>query len=137
MCDALRLCVCAALAASATVSLAAEPTGAASYLSIRATSVALRHVEVIDGTGSAPRADQTLVIVGGRIAAVGPDSGTAIPAGAEVRDYSGYAVLPGLVGMHDHLFYTASRETQRSSPGGIEPGFIVNEIPYTAPRLSG
>lgn len=133
--DALRLCVCAALAASATVSLAAEPTGAASYLSIRATSVALRHVEVIDGTGSAPRADQTLVIVGGRIAAVGPDSGTAIPAGAEVRDYSGYAVLPGLVGMHDHLFYTASRDTQRSSPGGIEPGFIVNEIPYTAPRL--
>ena len=133
--NALRLCVCAALAASATASLGAEPADAASYLAIRATSVALRHVEVIDGTGGAARADQTLVIVGGRIAAVGPDAGTAIPAGAEVRDYAGYAVLPGLVGMHDHLFYTASRETQRSSPGGIEPGFVVNEIPYTAPRL--
>ncbi|MBV8343236.1 MAG: amidohydrolase family protein, partial [Gammaproteobacteria bacterium] len=48
---------------------------------------------------------------------------------------AGYAVLPGLVGMHDHLFYTASRETQRKSAGGTEPGFLVNEIPYTAPRL--
>jgi imidazolonepropionase-like amidohydrolase len=44
-------------------------------------------------------------------------------------------VLPGLVGMHDHLFYTASREPQRNSPAGVEPGFIVNEIPYSAPRL--
>ncbi|HYB65966.1 MAG TPA: amidohydrolase family protein [Steroidobacteraceae bacterium] len=125
----------AALAALAPCGHGAEQNDAAWYLAIRATSVALRHVEVIDGTGGAPRADQTLVIVGGRIAAVGPDSGTAIPAGAEVRDYAGYAVLPGLVGMHDHLFYTASRDAQRNSPGGMEPGFVVNEIPYTAPRL--
>lgn len=126
---------CSAAAACATASSAAEPTDAASYLSIRATSLALRHVEIIDGTGAAPRTDQTLVIVGGRIAAVGPDAGTAIPPDAEVRDYAGYAVLPGLVGMHDHLFYTASRDTQRNSPGGMEPGFVVNEIPFTAPRL--
>jgi imidazolonepropionase-like amidohydrolase len=133
--DAFRLGVGAVLAAWVAVSFGAEPSGAAWYLATRATSVALRHVEVIDGTGGAPRADQTLVIVGGRIAAVGPDADTPIPAGAEVRDYAGYAVLPGLVGMHDHLFYTASRDTQRNSPGGMEPGFVVNEIPYTAPRL--
>ncbi len=133
--DALRVWVWTALAACATASFGAEPTGAASYLSIHAASLALRHVEIIDGTGAAPRVDQTLVIVGERIAAVGPDPGTAIPPGAEVRDYGGYALLPGLVGMHDHLFYTASRDTQRNSPGGLEPGFVVNEIPYSAPRL--
>ncbi len=126
---------CAALAACAAPGSGAELSDAASYLSIRAPSVVLRHVEIIDGTGAAPRLDQTLVIAGERIAAVGPDAGTAIPAGALVRDYSGYAVLPGLVGMHDHLFYTASRDTQRNSPGGLEPGFVVNEIPYSAPRL--
>ena len=130
-----RYAVLAGLAALATAGQGAEPTGAAWYRSIRAPSVALRHVEVIDGTGAAPRADQTLVIVGGKIAAVGPDSSTTIPPDAEVRDYTGHSVLPGLVGMHDHLFYTASRDTQRNSPGGMEPGFIVNEIPYTAPRL--
>jgi imidazolonepropionase-like amidohydrolase len=112
----------------------AEPDSA-DYLSIRATSVALRHVEIIDGTGAAPRIDQTLVITDGRIAAAGPAASTAVPNGALVRDYAGYSVLPGLVGMHDHLFYTASRDTQRNSPGGLEPGFVVNEIPYSAPRL--
>jgi hypothetical protein len=123
------------VAAFAVPSLGVEPTDAASYLSIRSASLALRHVEIIDGTGAAPRADQTLVIVGGRIAAVGPDAGTAIPPDAEVRDYAGHALLPGLVGMHDHLFYTASRDTQRNSPAGLEPGFVVNEIPFSAPRL--
>jgi imidazolonepropionase-like amidohydrolase len=113
----------------------AELTDSASYLSIQGSTVALRHVEVIDGTGAAPRTDQTLLITNGKIAAIGPTDSTPIPSGALQRDYAGYAVLPGLVGMHDHLFYTASRETQRNSPGGLEPGFVVNEIPYSAPRL--
>ena len=117
------------------VSRAAELGDSASYLAIRAPSVALRHVEVIDGTGAAPRSDQTLLIADGRIAALGPASSTAIPRGALVRDYAGFTVFPGLVGMHDHLFYTAARELQRSSPAGIEPGIVVNEIPFTAPRL--
>jgi imidazolonepropionase-like amidohydrolase len=123
------------LAWLATSSAFAQPTDSASYLSLRAASVALRHVEIIDGTGAAPRTDQTLLISNGRIAAVGPAASTPIPSDAVVRDYAGYTVLPGLVGMHDHLFYTASRETQRNSTAGVEPGFVVNEIPYSAPRL--
>ena len=114
----------------------AEPgAGNSAYLSIRAPNVALRHVAVIDGTGEAAHPDQTIVIAEGRIATVGPAATTTIPAGTEIHDYSGYSVLPGLVGMHDHLFYTASREAQRSSPAGLEPGFLVNEVPFSAPRL--
>ena len=124
-----------ALGAFAASSPAAELSDSASYLSVRAPSVVLRHVSIIDGTGAAARTDQTLIIDQGRIAALGPASSTTIPPGALVRDYPGYAVLPGLVGLHNHLFYTASRDTQRNSPAGIEPGFVVNEIPYSAPRL--
>ncbi len=124
-----------ALAASAASTLGAQLSDSASYLAVREPSIALRHVEIIDGTGGAARSDQTLIIANGRIAAVGPASSTAIPNGIPVRDYAGFAVLPGLIGMHDHLFYTASRDTQRNSPAGIEPGFIVNEIPFSAPRL--
>lgn len=130
-----RWILCAPLAALVAPGFAAGPTDAAAYVALHAPVLALRHVEVIDGTGAAPRADQTLVIKDGRITALGPDGSTAIPSDALVRDYTGHAVLPGLVGMHDHLFYTASRDTQRNSPGGIEPGFVVNEIPYSAPRL--
>jgi imidazolonepropionase-like amidohydrolase len=123
------------LAGFSSATFGTEPTDSASYLAIRAPVVALQHVEVIDGTGAAPRADQTLIIANERIVAVGPASSMVIPAGAAIRDCAGYAVLPGLVGMHDHLFYTASRDTQRNSAGGLEPGFVVNEIPYSAPRL--
>jgi imidazolonepropionase-like amidohydrolase len=123
------------LSGFAVPGVAAELSDSASYVSIRAPTVALRHVEIIDGTGAAPLTDQTLIIINGRIATVGPAAGTTIPAGALLRDYPGCAVLPGLVGMHDHLFYTASREAQRNSAAGLEPGFVVNEIPYSAPRL--
>ncbi len=67
--------------------------------------VALVHVQVIDGTGAPARPDQTLVIREGRIAALGPQATTAIPAGAVVLDLTGRSVIPGLVMVHEHLFY--------------------------------
>lgn len=69
--------------------------------------LALVHVRVIDGTGAAARADQTLVITEGKIAALGDAATTKIPGGAKVLDLSGYTVIPGLVGMHDHMYYPA------------------------------
>lgn len=69
--------------------------------------VALAHVRVMDGTGAAARADQTVVIAEGKIAALGDAAVTKIPEGAKVLDLSGYTVIPGLVGMHDHLYYPA------------------------------
>jgi len=69
--------------------------------------VALAHVRVIDGTGAGPRGDQTLIIAEGKIAALGAAATTKIPDGAKVLDLSGYTVIPGLVGMHDHMYYPA------------------------------
>jgi len=69
--------------------------------------VALARVRVMDGTGAAARADQTVVIEDGKIAALGDAAATKIPEGAKVLDLSGYTVIPGLVGMHDHLYYPA------------------------------
>ncbi|MDE2135954.1 MAG: amidohydrolase family protein [Gammaproteobacteria bacterium] len=131
----VRCILCVLPAILAAPGFAAGPIDAAAYVVLHAPVLALRHVEVIDGTGAAPRTDQTLIIQDGRISALGPEASTPIPSDALVRDYIGHTVLPGLVGMHDHLFYTASRDTQRNSPAGIEPGFVVNEIPYSAPRL--
>lgn len=67
--------------------------------------VALTHVRVIDGTGAPARADQTLIVKDGRIASIGAAASIAIPPNATVLDLRGRSVVPGLVGMHDHLFY--------------------------------
>ena len=67
--------------------------------------VALSHVRVIDGTGKPGKDDQTVIIEHGRIAAVGDAAAVSVPPGASTLDLRGRTVIPGLVGMHDHLFY--------------------------------
>jgi enamidase len=75
------------------------------YVAVDTAVVALTHVRVIDGTGAPARVNQTLVIRDGRIAALGDAASTSVPAGAKVMDLSGKSVIPGLVMMHEHLFY--------------------------------
>ncbi|HSJ30209.1 MAG TPA: amidohydrolase family protein [Longimicrobiales bacterium] len=82
--------------------------GVREMVAVSESVVALTNVRVIDGTGAAPRENQTVVIENGRIAAVGPTAGTTAPAGARVLDLPGHTVFPGIVGMHNHTFYTTS-----------------------------
>jgi imidazolonepropionase-like amidohydrolase len=85
------------------------------FVKVEAPALVLEHVRVIDGTGAPPREDQTLFIAGGKLVA-------QAPAGARRIDLTGRTVMPGLVGMHDHLFY----------PMG---GAIFGEMAYSFPRL--
>src|SRR5881296_1864686 len=96
--------------------------GVREYITVDTSVVALTHVLVVDGTGAAPKADQTVVMRAGKIAAVGPAASVPVPAGARVMDMSGSTVIPGLIGMHDHLFYTAA-------------GGRAVQMGYTGPRL--
>jgi imidazolonepropionase-like amidohydrolase len=66
-------------------------------------TVALTHATVIDGTGAAPMADSTMLIRGGRIAAVYPAGSRPAPNGARVEDLAGKWVIPGLIDAHVHL----------------------------------
>jgi len=75
------------------------------FVKIESPVIALTHVRVIDGTGSPVRENQTLVISGDKIQGIGDSTVTVIPSGAKTLDLTGYTVIPGLVGMHDHLFY--------------------------------
>src|SRR5437879_2185061 len=79
-----------------------------SFISVDSPVVALEHVRVIDGTGAAALADQTIVIEAGNIREIGKSGGVSIPSGARTIDLTGRSIIPGLVGMHDHLFYPAA-----------------------------
>ena len=89
------------------------------FASVIEPVVALVNATIIDGTGTAPRPGQTVVIRDGRIAEVGPSASITVPAGARRMDLVGHTVIPGIVGMHDHLFYTAvgGRAAQMSFTG--------------------
>ena len=75
------------------------------YTSVDTSVVALTHVRVIDGTGAPARENQTLIIRDGNIAELGDAAAVQVPAGALVLDLTGKSVIPGLVMMHEHLFY--------------------------------
>jgi enamidase len=96
-----------ALLTTNMVSAQRPPLGPAvrPYVKIDASVVALVHARVIDGTGAPARANQTLILSDGNIAAVGDDGTVPVPAGALTLDLTGKSVIPGLVMMHEHLFY--------------------------------
>lgn len=84
--------------------------------------VALTHVRVIDGTGAPARPDQTIVLRGGRIEAVGDAATTPVPPAAAEVNLAGQTVTPGWVMLHEHTFYPAG------------PGHY-NWVGVTFPRL--
>jgi imidazolonepropionase-like amidohydrolase len=75
------------------------------YVSVDAPVVILTNARVIDGTGGPVREGQTIVIKDGLIAAVGAATTVTPPEGARVIDLTGKTVLPGLVMVHEHLYY--------------------------------
>jgi hypothetical protein len=68
-----------------------------------AAGLALTHARVLDVERGRWVPEQTVVVAGGTITAVGPSKTTKVPAGAEVMDLGGKALLPGLWDMHVHL----------------------------------
>jgi imidazolonepropionase-like amidohydrolase len=75
------------------------------FVSVNAPVVVITHVRLVDGSGSPAKEDQTIVITGEKISAVGKAGQVAIPQGAHVLDRTGTTVIPGIVGLHDHLYY--------------------------------
>ena len=75
------------------------------FIRTEAPLIALTHVRVIDGTGAAAKDDQTIVISEGKIQSVEPSATAKMPANAQTMDLNGYTVMPGLIGMHDHMFF--------------------------------
>lgn len=103
----LATLVVAVALSSAVMAQRLQVTGqqARGFIKVDADVVAITHVRVIDGTGAPARADQTIVLSGGNIAAVGPAASTVVPGGATVIDGTGKSVMPGLVMVHEHTYY--------------------------------
>jgi imidazolonepropionase-like amidohydrolase len=77
------------------------------FIKTRAPIIAISNLEVIDGTGTSVLTGQTVLIDHGKIAAVGPTAQVTVPAGATTIDGTSKTLIPGLVGMHEHLFYVS------------------------------
>ncbi|RSL16806.1 imidazolonepropionase-like amidohydrolase [Edaphobacter aggregans] len=127
---ALAICL-----ATAAITLPAQtptpPPAVAKFIKINGPRTLLTHVRIIDGTGGAPLEDQSILIEGGKITSISSTLPTA--AQAQVLDLHGYTAIPGLVGMHDHMYYIA--RPNFDALGNSEPPLIVPQMTFSAPRM--
>jgi imidazolonepropionase-like amidohydrolase len=101
------------------------PASVAKFITDSAQVIAFTDVTVIDGTGSPARYHQTIIISNGLITQSGNKENIKIPGGADIKNCSGKTVIPGMVMLHEHLYYT------------MEMGdfFNMTEMPYSFPRM--
>lgn len=95
------------------------------FIAVDTTNFAITNVTVIDGTGGEVKEGQTLVISNGLIQDVGNTVSVVIPKHSLLINGTGKTVIPGLVMLHEHLFY--------SKP--FENWFSVGQMTFTFPRL--
>ena len=98
---------------------------ASTALSHAQTSIVLRGARIVDGLGGDPIDNGSIVISDGRIAAVGPAASTTPPAGAEIVDYSGKTIIPGLISAHSHVGIFAGLKV---APENYNRDFILQQL---------
>lgn len=86
----------------------------------------ITHVTIIDATGSAPKPDQTIVIVAGRIIEIGKSSKVRGPRGSQILDATGKFLIPGLWDMHVHIAGVSSNPAW--SKQVVLPLYVANGV---------
>jgi enamidase len=92
------------------------------FIQYQQDQIAIKNVNVIDGTGSPVKRQQTVIIRDGKIQAFGKTVNVKIPNEATVIDGHGKTLIPGLVMMHEHMFYPTGKAN-------------YTEMLYSFPRL--
>ena len=119
-----RISATFALATAAAALATAQPQfsdAVRTFIKVDAPVVALTNVRVIDGTGAPARANQTVIIKGGNIEAIGDSASVSPPQGATTLDLAGRSVIPGLVMVHEHLYYPDRSGRLRSARRELHP----------------
>ncbi|MGZ5105699.1 MAG: amidohydrolase family protein, partial [Usitatibacter sp.] len=118
--------ILAALAAPWALAQRAESFDARvkQYVVHDAPRIRIDDVRVVDGTGAAARPGQSILLRDGRIERVGDRAALAGEAADTVIDGKGRTVVPGLVMMHEHLFFI---DVLADAP-------MYNSEPFAAPK---
>jgi imidazolonepropionase-like amidohydrolase len=117
----LRLPTAAVLLSSAALAPAQVAAALKPYVAEDSPVIVLLHARVVDGTGATAAEDQRIDIEAGKIRRVqSAKLRNALPRNAKVIDLSGKTVIPGLVGMHEHLFYTGPERGKDGLPFWVE-----------------
>jgi len=91
------------VARAASDGMAAMADTAAAISPAASHAIAVTGGTILDMTARKPIVDGTVVVIDGRITAVGPSGRVAVPPGATIVNAAGKTVMPGLWDMHAHF----------------------------------
>jgi imidazolonepropionase-like amidohydrolase len=99
----------------------------------------IRAGHLLDVNTGAEPAEQTIVVVGDKIAAITPTASTFAGPDDKVIDLSGLTVLPGLIDVHTHLthatnfdpFFTVTMTPAKEAIIGVENAKVTLEAGFT------
>ena len=95
------------------------------FITVNADTLALINANIVDGTGSPAKPGQTIMVIKGRIANVGSSADISISQSAKIIDCRGKTIIPGMIMMHEHMFYGEF----------VPPYYLGLEMPLSFPRL--
>ena len=105
------------------------------FVSVPEDWVVLRGVRLVDGTGAPARDDMSVEIRGGVIRAVGTVDEVGMPDGARIIEATGQTLMPGLVMLHEHLFYPSGERRYNTNEVSFPPLYLAGGV--TTMRTGG
>lgn len=106
-----------------------------SFVTVSAPHFVVRDVTLIDGTGESARPGVSVEVRDGRIVRVGPVESVGVPEGAQVVDGAGQTMIPGLVMLHEHLFYPSGQARYNTNEISFPPLYLAGGV--TTMRTGG
>jgi imidazolonepropionase-like amidohydrolase len=106
------------------------------FVASEASQTLIQNVTLIDGTGTPARRNMSVLVTGDRIARVAPTSDFgATPSGAEIIDGTGHTLMPGLVMLHEHMFYPSGSARYNTNEQSFPPLYLAGGV--TTMRTGG
>ncbi|MGB1777964.1 MAG: amidohydrolase family protein [Longimicrobiales bacterium] len=105
------------------------------FVSVSADHVVIRGAQLIDGTGAPARQGMSIEIRDGQIVSVGTVQEVGDPEGAVIIEAADHTVIPGLVMLHEHLFYPSGQARYNTNEISFPPLYLAGGV--TTMRTGG
>ena len=96
-----------------------------SFVKISDSEFVINNVRLIDGTGSLTQEDMSVIVKKGRIVSISKTNDIKHRSITKVIDGRGHTLIPGLVMLHEHMFYPSGEGRYNTNQVSFPPLYLA------------